>query len=107
MRLRALLSHCLPCIATLFLCHFAAAATYPEQKEGDWTVTDFRFHTGETLPQLKLHYTTLGAPTGEPVIIMHGTAQSSAAVLAPGFAGASTVLASRWMRVAITLSCRT
>lgn len=88
MRLRALLSQFVPCIATLLLCHYAAAATYPQQKEGDWLVTDFRFHTGETLPQLKLHYTTLGAPTGEPVIIMHGTAQSGAAMLAPGFAGA-------------------
>ncbi len=88
MRLRAFLSQFVPCIATLFLSHSAIAATYPEQKESDWIVSDFRFHTGETLPQLKLHYTTIGASTGEPVIIMHGTAQSGAAMLAPGFAGA-------------------
>lgn len=88
MNLRTLLTQLLPFVTTLFVCYSAGATTYPEQIEGDWIVTDFRFHTGETLPQLKLHYTTLGAPTGEPVIIMHGTAQSSAAMLAPGFAGA-------------------
>ena len=38
------------------------AADYPAPKEGDWVVRDFRFHTGETLPELKLHYTTVGAP---------------------------------------------
>ena len=31
-------------------------------REGDFTVRDFKFASGETLPELKLHYTTLGAP---------------------------------------------
>ena len=35
---------------------------------------DFRFHDGETLPELRLHYRTVGAPTGEPVLILDGTA---------------------------------
>src|SRR5205085_7757654 len=48
---------------------------------------DFRFHTGEVLPELRLHYTTVGAPTGEPVLILHGTTQSGAAMLSPAFAG--------------------
>jgi len=50
-------------------------------------VRDFRFHTGEVLPELRLHYTTVGAPTGEPVLILHGTTQSGAAMLTPTFAG--------------------
>ena len=83
MRLRALL----PCLALVITSQFAAAANFPEPKEGDFVVSDFRFHTGETVPQLKMHYITIGAPTGEPVVIMHGTAQSSAAMLAQGFAG--------------------
>ena len=83
MRLRTFLS----CIALIATSHFAAAANFPEPKEGDFVVSDFRFHNGETVPQLKMHYTTVGAPTGEPVVIMHGTAQSSAAMLTPGFAG--------------------
>jgi len=49
------------------------AADYPPPKEGDWIVRDFRFHTGEILPDLRIHYTTIGAPTGEPVLVLHGT----------------------------------
>ena len=48
---------------------------------------DFRFHTGEVLPELRLHYTTVGAPTGEPVLIVHGTTQSGASMFSPVFAG--------------------
>lgn len=64
------------------------AADYPTPKEGDWVVRDFRFHTGEVLPELRLHYTTVGAPTGEPVLILHGTTGSGASMLTPAFAGA-------------------
>jgi len=63
------------------------AADYPAPKEGSWTVRDFRFHTGEVLPELRLHYTTVGAPTGEPVLILHGTTGSGAGMLTPAFAG--------------------
>ncbi len=65
----------------------ASAADYPAPKEGDWIVRDFRFHTGEVLPELRLHYTTVGAPAGEPVLILHGTTQSGTSMLAPVFAG--------------------
>ena len=50
-------------------------------------VRDFRFHTGDVLPELRLHYTTVGAPTGEPVLILHGTTQSGTGMLNPVFAG--------------------
>jgi len=63
------------------------AADYPASREGDWIVRDFRFHTGEVLPELRLHYATVGAPTGEPVLILHGTTQSGASMLSPVFAG--------------------
>ena len=65
----------------------ALAADYPAPKEGAWIVRDFRFHTGEVLPELRLHYATVGAPTGEPVVILHGTTGSSASMLTPAFAG--------------------
>ena len=65
----------------------APAADYPAPKEGAWVVRDFRFHTGEVLPELRLHYTTVGAPTGEPVLVLHGTTGSSASMLTPAFAG--------------------
>jgi homoserine O-acetyltransferase/O-succinyltransferase len=64
-----------------------AAADYPAPKEGDWVAKNFRFHTGEVMPELTLHYTTVGAPTGEPVLILHGTAGSGSGMLTPGFAG--------------------
>jgi homoserine O-acetyltransferase/O-succinyltransferase len=64
-----------------------AAAQYPAPKEGDWVVRDFRFHTGEALPELRLHYTTVGEPTGEPVLVLHGTTGSAASMLTPAFAG--------------------
>ena len=65
----------------------ALAADYPAPKEGSWMVRDFRFHTGEVLPELRLHYTTVGAPSGEPVLILHGTTGSGAGLLTPAFAG--------------------
>lgn len=63
------------------------AADYPTPKEGSWVVRDFRFYTGEVLPELRLHYSTVGPPTGEPVLILHGTTGSGASMLAPAFAG--------------------
>ena len=64
----------------------ARAASYPEPKQADWVAKEFRFHTGEVLPDVKLHYRTIGAPTGEPVLVLHGTAGSSASMLTPAFA---------------------
>jgi homoserine O-acetyltransferase len=65
----------------------AFAADYPAPKEGSWTVTDFKFHTGEVLPELHLHYTTVGAASGEPVLVLHGTTGSAGTMLTPAFAG--------------------
>jgi homoserine O-acetyltransferase len=63
------------------------AADYPAPRQGSWVVKDFRFHTQEVLPELRVNYTTVGAPTGEPVLILHGTTGSGAAMLTPAFAG--------------------
>src|SRR5437868_1748276 len=63
------------------------AADYPAPQEGSWVVRDFRFHSGEVLPELRLHYRTVGAPQGEPVLVMHGTTGSGASMLTPAFAG--------------------
>jgi homoserine O-acetyltransferase len=65
----------------------AMAADYPAPKEGDWVAKNFKFHTGETMPDLKLHYTTVGAPTGQPVLVLHGSGGSAASMLTPTFAG--------------------
>jgi homoserine O-acetyltransferase/O-succinyltransferase len=64
-----------------------AAADYPAPKQGDWIARDFRFHTGEVMPELRLHYTTIGEPAGQPVLVLHGTTGSAASMLTPAFAG--------------------
>jgi homoserine O-acetyltransferase len=64
---------------------FASAADYPPPNEGDYTIRDFKFTSGETLPELRLHYRTLGKPekdaqgkTTNAILIMHGTTGSGA-----------------------------
>ncbi len=64
--------------AVFLLCGPALAADYPARTEGDFVLSDFRFHTGEVLPELKLHYTTLGDPSHEAVLMLHGTGGSGA-----------------------------
>src|SRR6185503_18873396 len=65
----------------------AMAADYPAPKQGEWVAKDFKFHTGESLPALKLHYTTVGEPSGQPVLVLHGSGGSAGNMLTPGFAG--------------------
>ena len=72
-------------LACLALVPLAQAQTVTG--EGTWVVRDFKFHSGEVLPELKLHYHTVGAPTGEPVLVLHGTTGSGAGMMAPGFGG--------------------
>ncbi|MDP1738767.1 MAG: alpha/beta fold hydrolase [Caulobacter sp.] len=71
----------------------APAFAAPAVTEGDVVVRDFRFQSGETLPELKLHYRTLGEPRRDAsgrvvnaVMILHGTGGSGAQFLRPQFA---------------------
>jgi homoserine O-acetyltransferase len=59
---------------------------------GDYTIPNFRFGTGETLPALKLHYLTLGTPkrdanghTTNAVLLLHGTGGNASSLLNPVF----------------------
>src|SRR4051812_35152874 len=72
----------------------ARAADYPAPREGDFVIRDFKFASGETLPELKIHYRTLGKPekdahgqTTNAVLITHGTTGSGAQFIRPEFAG--------------------
>jgi len=72
----------------------ASAADYPAPTEGDYTIRDFKFTSGETLPELRLHYRILGKPekdaqgkTTNAVLIIHGTTGSGAQFIRPEFAG--------------------
>ena len=66
---------------------------WPNQREGDFVLKDYVFESGETLPELKLHYTTLGTPHrnagGEidnAVLLLHGTSGTGKNWLLPSFA---------------------
>jgi homoserine O-acetyltransferase/O-succinyltransferase len=65
----------------------ALAADYPAPKQGDWIARDFKFHTGEVMHEVRLHYTTVGEASGIPVLVLHGSGGSAASVLTPAFAG--------------------
>ncbi|WP_429488879.1 alpha/beta fold hydrolase [Paraburkholderia sp. RAU6.4a] len=69
------------------LTRYCNLADYPAPKEGDWIARDFRFHTGEVMPEVRLHYRTIGDPSGEPVLVLHGTTGTGASMLTPAFAG--------------------
>ncbi len=74
-------------LALVLLSGTTRAADYPAPKEADWVARDFKFHTGEVMPELKLHYTTIGDPAGIPVVVLHGSGGSAASMLTPAFAG--------------------
>jgi homoserine O-acetyltransferase/O-succinyltransferase len=99
---RALLSVLLLCIAS----HVAFAQSsaksaqesaqpnYPPPAQGDFLIRDFHFKSGEVLPELKLHYTTIGTPVRDQkgvvrnaVLILHGTGGAGSSFLSPQFAG--------------------
>ncbi len=74
-------------VGVLLLAGAAAAQNYPAPKEAQWIARDFKFHTGEVMAELRVNYWTVGDPAGEPVLVLHGTAGSGAAMLSAGFAG--------------------
>jgi homoserine O-acetyltransferase/O-succinyltransferase len=70
------------------------SASWPAPQEGDFVVRDFHFQSGETLAEVRLHYTTLGTPvkdaggrTSNAVLILHGTGGDGRGFLRPIFAG--------------------
>ena len=71
----------------------AQAAAYPAH-EGDYVIRDFHFASGESLPEVRIHYRTFGAPRTDShgvvrnaVLIMHGTGGSGAQFIRGSFAG--------------------
>jgi len=70
------------------------AGEYPAPKSGDILLTHFRFVSGEELPELRIHYRTLGNPLRDSggrvtnaVLILHGTTGSGNQFIRPEFAG--------------------
>ena len=70
------------------------AAEYPQPTPGDFVIKDFKFASGESLPELRVHYRTLGKPEKDArgrvrnaVLVLHGTTGSGENFLNPNFAG--------------------
>jgi len=72
----------------------AAGADYPPPVEGDYVLRNFRFASGESLPELRIHYRTFGRPRTDAqgrvlnaVLIMHGTGGNGGSFVRKEFAG--------------------
>jgi homoserine O-acetyltransferase/O-succinyltransferase len=70
------------------------AQTFPAPVESDFVVRNFTFASGETLPEVKLHYRTIGQPRKDAdgvvrngILILHGTGGTGAQFVGGGFAG--------------------
>ena len=66
---------------------------YPTPVEGDYVIKDFHFRSGETLPELKIHYRTIGTlqtnasgTATNAVLAGHGTGGAGSSLLNPAFA---------------------
>src|SRR2546423_13751044 len=83
------------CLAFAFTCVVVLrAAEYPPPAEGDYVIRDFKFTSGEMLPELKIHYRTVGKAVKDEkgvvrnaVLITHGTTGSGGQFIRPEFAG--------------------
>ena len=71
-----------------------ARAQGPAPREGDAVLRNFQFRAGYMMPELRVHYRTLGQPArdkagaiGNAVLILHGTGGTGRQFLAPQFAG--------------------
>src|SRR5213082_778622 len=71
-----------------------AEASYSPHVQGDFLLKDFRFVSGESLPELRIHYRTFGTPRADArgvvrnaVLILHGTGGSGASLVRAEFAG--------------------
>jgi len=78
---------------TILVSALPALSADPVVTEGDFLARDFRFQTGEILPEVRLHYRTLGQPARGPdgrisnaVLLLHGTTATGRNFLAPSFA---------------------
>ena len=81
-------------LAWLSLAPAAMAADYPPPVQDEYILQNFRFSTGEVLPELRIHYRTIGQPRRDAqgivrnaVLILHGTGGSGAQFIRPEFAG--------------------
>jgi homoserine O-acetyltransferase/O-succinyltransferase len=80
-------------LATVLALNISLAATLPTPQEGDFVIRDFQFKSREVLPELKLHYITIGTPVRDQagivrnaILLLHGTTGSGRGFLGPQYA---------------------
>src|SRR5512135_3639863 len=78
----------------LFATTAALAADYPAPAEHDFIIRDFHFASGEVMPEVRIHYATIGTPKRDArgmvtnaVLILHGTGGSLHQFLSDRYAG--------------------
>lgn len=75
-------------ISLIFNHYFmSSSGLYPSQIENDFLISNFEFESGQILPELRIHYTTIGNPQNPAVLLLHGTTGSASTLLIPSFAG--------------------
>ncbi|HJW31980.1 MAG TPA: alpha/beta fold hydrolase [Holophagaceae bacterium] len=84
----------LRCLLLLPVVLFAGLVRGQAPVEGDALLPDFRFRSGESMAQLRIHYRTYGTPRKDAsgvvrnaVLITHGTTGSGAQFVRPEFSG--------------------
>ena len=80
--------------STLLLAFFAASTASAQGVQGDYVAKDFKFVSGESLPEVRLHYTILGTPRRDArgivrnaVLVLHGTGGTGRGFLSPNCGG--------------------
>jgi homoserine O-acetyltransferase len=85
MKIKHLRMELIPTALVLSLCAFSSSQELPKAVEADYVAHDFHFRSGEVLPELRLHYRTLGRPVSDAnghitnaVMIVHATTSNGA-----------------------------
>src|SRR6516225_3675466 len=80
------------CVSSITACCQTAPGSHWPTQDGTVTLPNFRFGTGETLPELRLHYITLGTPhrnaaghTDNAILMLHGTGGNAHSLMSPFF----------------------
>jgi homoserine O-acetyltransferase len=87
----------MPVVVLLFVLGLASAAgaqSFPTPERHDFIVRNFRFQSGESLPEIRIHYRTIGTPARDAkgrltngVMVLHGSSGDAGQVLAASFTG--------------------
>ena len=80
----------------------AIASQYPPPREGDWEARNFQFGAGEVFDRLRLHYTTIGEASGDPVVLLMGPPALARVSSTPASRANCSVRDNRWTRADIS-----